>query len=312
MRIFAAIVLWLLAPGLAHATEKLTVLLDWFVNPNHATLIVAQQIGAFTRAGLDVNLVQPADPAMPPRLVAAGHADIAISYQPMLYQQVAKGLPLVRIGALIDKSLETLETLHGYGITKIADLKGKRIGTNEITGVVNVPEIATMLATAHLTLADVTLVNVGTALTTSLLTHQVDAVGVDRNFEHFELIEKGASPIGFDYQDYGVPEFDDLIIEVNRASLSDPRFPRFLSALREGATYLKAHPDQAWQLFIQAYPDLDNALNRAAWNFSIPYFAADPAELDQAKYERFQNYLIQVGVLKAALPIASYAVRVQP
>jgi len=302
----------MLLAGPAHASDKLTILLDWFVNPNHATLIVAQQIGAFARAGLEVTQVQPADPVMPPRLVAAGHGDIAINYQPALYQQVAQGLPLVRIGVLIDKSLETLETRKGFGITTIADLKGKRIGYNEVIGVVTVPEIATMLSTAHLTLADITLVNVGTALTTSLLTHQVDAVGVDRNFEHFELIEKGAEPIGFECQDYGVPEFDEIIIEVNRGSIGDPRFPRFLAALREGATYLKAHPEKAWQLFIQAYPDLDNPLNRAAWDFSIPYFAADPAAFDQAKYERFQAYLLKVGVLESALPTSDYAVQLKP
>ncbi len=295
----------------ALAADKLTVLLDWFVNPNHGSLIVAQQIGAFSRAGLDVEFVQPADPAMPPRLVAAGHGDIAINYQPMLYQQVMQGLPLVRIGALIDRSLETLETLKGTGITRIADLKGKRIGYNEITGVVGVPELGTILATAKLTLADITLVNVGSALSTSLLTHRVDAVGVDRNFEHFELIDKGASPVGFDYEDYGVPQFDDLIIEVNRASLGDSRFPRFLAALKEGATFLKAHPEEGWRLFLKAYPDLDNKLNRDAWNFTIPYFAADPAYLDVPKYERFQAYLVQIGLLKSPQPISRFAVQVQ-
>ncbi len=293
----------------AAAAEKLTVLLDWFVNPNHGSLIVAQQIGAFARQGLDVEFVQPADPSMPPRLVAAGHGDIAINYQPMLYQQVTQGLPLVRIGALIDKSLETLETLQGYGIKSIADLKGKRIGYNEITGVVTVPELGTLLATANLTLADITLVNIGSALTTSLLTHRVDAVPVDRNFEHFELIEKGASPIGFDFENYGVPQFDDLIIEVNRASLNDPRFPRFLAALKEGATFLKAHPEEGWRLFLKAYPDLDNKLNRDAWDFTVPYFAADPAALDISKYKRFQDYLVKLGLLKTALPISHFAVQ---
>ncbi len=295
----------------AQAADKLTVLLDWFINPNHGSLIVAQQIGAFTRAGLEVELVQPADPAMPPRLVAAGHADIAISYQPMLYQQVSQGLKLVRIGALIDKSLSTLETLQGSGIRSVADLKGKRVGYNEVTGVVNVPEIGTILATANLTLADITLVNVGTALSTSLLAHRVDAVPVDRNFEHFELIEQGATPFGFDYEAYGVPQFDDLIIEVNRALLHDPRLPRFLAALKEGAVFLKAHPEAAWRLFVQAYPDLDNRLNREAWDFTVPYFAADPGALDEEKYARFQAYLVHIGVLKAALPVSSYAVRLQ-
>lgn len=295
----------------AEAADKLTVLLDWFVNPNHGSLIVAQQIGAFKRAGLDVTFVQPADPAMPPRLVAAGHGDIAISYQPMLYQQVSQGLPLVRIGALIDRPLATLETLQGYGITRIADLKGKRIGYNEVVGVVGVPEIGTMLATAKLTLADITLVNVGTSLTTSLLTHRVDAVGVDRNFERFELIEKGAVPVGFDYEKYGVPQFEELIIEANRAALGDTRLPRFLAALKEGAVFLKAHPQEGWRMFVQAYPDVDNTLNREAWDFTVPYFAADPGALDEAKYAAFQAYLIQIGLLKTALPMARYAVRLK-
>jgi len=300
---------FLLSCSHALAADKLTVLLDWFVNPNHGSLIVAQQIGAFARAGLEVEIIQPADPSMPPRLVAAGHGDIAINYQPMLYQQVTQGLPLVRIGALIDRSLETLETLQGYGIKTIADLKGKRIGYNEVTGVVTVPELGTLLATAHLSLADITLVNIGSALTTSLLTHRVDAVPVDRNFEHFELIAKGAKPIGFNFENYGVTQFDDLIIEVNRASLGDPRFPRFLAALKEGAAFLKAHPEEGWRLFLKAYPDLDNKLNRDAWDFTVPYFAADPAALDVPKYERFQDYLVNIGLLKTALPISRFAVQ---
>lgn len=146
----------------AMAAEKLTVLLDWFVNPNHGPLIVAREIGAYERAGLEVEFVPPADPTMPPRLVAAGHGDIAIDYQPQFYQHVVKGLPLMRIGVLLDKTLQTLMTLDGYGVTKIADLKGKRIGYNEVGGAVNLAEISCILASANLTMDDVTLVNVGT------------------------------------------------------------------------------------------------------------------------------------------------------
>jgi putative hydroxymethylpyrimidine transport system substrate-binding protein len=80
---FVGVVAGSLAP--ACAAEHLTVLLGWFVNPNHGPLIVAQAIGAFAREGLDVEFVQPADPSMPPRLIAAGQGDIAIDYQPQLY-----------------------------------------------------------------------------------------------------------------------------------------------------------------------------------------------------------------------------------
>ena len=304
-----AVALTSAAPALA--ADKLTVLLDWFVNPNHGPLIVAQEIGAYQRAGLDVQFIQPADPTMPPRLVAARHGDIALDYQPQFYLQVINGLPLMRIGVLIDKPLQTLTTLKGDGITRIADLKGKRIGYNEVGGVINLAEISCMLATAHLTMNDVTLVNVGTALSTSLLIHRVDAVGVDRNFETFELMDKGAQPIGFDYEKFGVPPSEDLIMVVNKTTVNDPRYPRFLAAVKEGSAYIAAHPQAAWNLFIRAYPSLNNKLNYNAWMFSLPYFAADPAGLNRAEYVRYGDFLVSKQVIKAAPPLASYAVQLK-
>ena len=73
--------------------QKFTVILDWFVNPDHAPLFTARYIGAFDRAGLDVALVPPTDPDLPPRLLAAGKADAALSYQTQLYLLVDQGLP---------------------------------------------------------------------------------------------------------------------------------------------------------------------------------------------------------------------------
>eukprot|EP01037_Dinobryon_pediforme_P025224 gene25224-27296_t len=97
-RILAAAVLALGLAAPAEAADKLTVLLDWFVNPDHAPLVIAREKGFFRDAGLDVELVAPADPSAPPRLVAAKQADIAISYQPDHQLAVKEGLPLVRFG----------------------------------------------------------------------------------------------------------------------------------------------------------------------------------------------------------------------
>ena len=76
-------------------------MLDWYVNPDHAAIIVAQQKGFFEKNNLEVEIIEPADPSLPPKLVAAGKVDLAINYQPQLYQQVSEGLPLVRVGSLI-------------------------------------------------------------------------------------------------------------------------------------------------------------------------------------------------------------------
>ena len=56
---------------------------------------MAKENGYFADVGLEVEIVAPADPSAPPKLVAAGQADIAISYQPQLHLQIAEGLPLL-------------------------------------------------------------------------------------------------------------------------------------------------------------------------------------------------------------------------
>ena len=112
----------------AVAQQKLTVILDWFLNPDHATLVVADELGFFKEFGLEVALIEPADPNDPPKLVAAGKADLAISYQPQLHLQYSEGLPLSRIGTLVATPLTTLLVLAESPIKSIKDLKGKKIG----------------------------------------------------------------------------------------------------------------------------------------------------------------------------------------
>ena len=59
--------------------KPLIVMLDWFVNPDHAALIVAQEKGFFAAQNVAVELQTPADPNDPPKLVGAGQADLAVA-----------------------------------------------------------------------------------------------------------------------------------------------------------------------------------------------------------------------------------------
>lgn len=74
--------------GPARGAEKLTVLFDWFVNPDHAPLYVALEKGFFKDKGLEVELITLSNPNDPPKLVTADKADIAVSYQHQHQMQV--------------------------------------------------------------------------------------------------------------------------------------------------------------------------------------------------------------------------------
>ena len=301
--------LLLLAPPV-QAGDRITVLLDWFINPDHAPLVVASARGYFAEADLDVELIAPADPNAPPKLVAAGKAEIAISYQPQLYLQVAGGLPLVRIGTLVGTPLNSLVVLADGPVRSIADLKGRKIGYS--VGGFEDALLGAMLAKYGLELGDVVLVNVNFSLSPSLLAGQVDAViGAFRNFELNQMDIAGRPGRAFFPEEEGVPPYDELILVANRASIGDGRLRRFLDALERGVQYLINHPDESWKLFIAANKTLDDDLNRRAWRDTLPRFALRPAALDSARYERFAAFLKQYGLIKDMPALESYAVELR-
>ena len=297
-----------LASGnIVKAADKLTLMLDWFVNPDHAPLIVAKQKGFFKNAGLDVDLIAPADPNSPPKMVAAGKADLAVSYQPQLHVQVSQGLPLIRIGTLVSTPLNSLVVLKNGPIKSIADLKGKKIGFS--VGGFEDALLSAMLQKHGLSLQDITLVNVNFSLSPSIITGRVDAViGAFRNFElnQMDIVKKPGR--AFYPEEEGVPAYDELIIIANKSKLGDSRYRKFLEALEKGTQFLVNHPAESWAAFIGAHENLNDELNKRAWRDTIPRFALRPAALDRTRYDRFARFLKKQGLIKEIRPLMEYAV----
>jgi putative hydroxymethylpyrimidine transport system substrate-binding protein len=294
----------------AQAQEKLTVLLEWFVNPDHAPLVVARELGLFEKAGLEVELLPPADPSIVPRAVASGQAEIGVHYQPNLYLDHAAGVPLVRFGTLVETPLNTLTVLADGPVKDIADLAGKRIGFS-VSGFEDVM-LGRMLAEAGVDKDDVELINVNFALSQSLLAGRVDAtIGGFRNFELTQMRLEGAEGKAFFPEEHGVPAYDELVFVTRPELAGDDRLARFLAAVEGGAIHLTNHPEESWQLFIRAYPDLDDALNRQAWIDTLPRFAKRPAALDRARYARFGAFLAESGLIPAAPQVEEIAVELQ-
>ncbi|MDH3453463.1 MAG: ABC transporter substrate-binding protein [Gammaproteobacteria bacterium] len=296
----------MILPGSA-AGEKLTVMLDWFVNPDHGPLFVAREKGYFAQAGLDVELVAPADPNSPPKFVAAGKADIAISYQPQLHVQVAQGLPLVRIGTLVSTPLNSLVVLADGPVRSLADLKGRKVGFS--VGGFEDALLKAMLAAHGLTLADVTLVNVNFSLSPALIAGQVDAViGAFRNFELNQMDIEGRPGRAFFVEEHGVPAYDELIFVAHKDALHRPALAQFIAAIERAAHYMVNHPAESWELFVKTDQSLDDELNRRAWRDTLPRFALRPAALDTGRYQRMADFLYAQQLITRKLPLRDYAV----
>lgn len=293
------------------AADKVSVMLEWFTNPDQAQLVIAKQKGYFADEGLEVSLEEPADPSMGPKLVAAGKVDMAISYQPQLHMQVDEGMPLLRIGTLIATPLNTLLVKKSGPIKTLADLKGKRIGYS-VAGIEDTL-IAVLLKSAHLQRDDVELVNVNFSLTPALMAGQVDAViGAYRNFELTQMKIAGEPGRPFYIEEHGIPDYDELILEVNNSTRNDPRWPRFMRALTRATRFIVNHPDEAWKDFVASNPqELDTPLNKQAFKDTVRRFALRPSALDNNRYEDFAEFMRQNNLLKNDPPaVSDYAIQV--
>lgn len=282
------------------AAKPLTLILDWFINPDHAAIFVADQQGFFAREGLQVNIIAPSNPDDGPKLVAAGHADLAVSYQPQLIVQVAQGLPLIRIASLISQPLNCLIVKKDGPIHQLADLKGKRIAyTSHVEGTLM---LNGLLEKAHLTMNDVQTINVQYDLTQALLSNRVDAViNVMRNVEPLQM-QFSHQPVKiFPVELAAIPTYDELIIIANKNKLHDPRLIKFLAALNKATLYLVNHPEKSWQLFAINHPALNNALNHQIWQATLPYIAQHPLQFDKQRYQHFADFLYQKKVISKAI-----------
>jgi putative hydroxymethylpyrimidine transport system substrate-binding protein len=289
-----------LAPS---GSKRVTLMLDYFPNADHAGVYAAQAGGHFKQAGLDVQIRQPADPSAPIKQVAAGRVDLAISYEPEVLRARDQGLNVVAVGAIVQKPLTSIISLPEAKIRKPADLRGKTVGTAGID--YQSAYLQTILDAANVPRDKVKERNLGFSLTPALLTGKVDAVlGAFWNYEGTELKLKGKRPRIIRMEQAGVPTYDELVLVANADALPRDRdkIRAFIGALSRGVRDLRANPDKATQGLLDANPDLDPELQRAAVKVTLPLFVAPEGKpfgwQDPAEWDAFGAWMQEKNLLK--------------
>ncbi|MCR4391780.1 MAG: ABC transporter substrate-binding protein [Candidatus Acetothermia bacterium] len=279
------------------------VMLDFYPNPNHVPLYTAQALGLFAAAGVEVDLVPPADPSDPAKLAAARAVDLALTPQINFLIAKGAGLPLVAVGALIDGALGGLLSLREYGVEALSDLRGRRIGyaLEPLEPVL----WRTMLGAVGVSPGEYELVYVGMNTLLALLSHRVDAIGAFRNYELLAVELLGRAPVFFPQEEYGVPDTYELVVVAHPALLQErPGAVRaFLAALAEGISFAREHPDEAFAAFVAAFPDLEGELTRRSFATTLPLYATGASHSDPPRWAAMQDYLIANGLILRAFPL---------
>ena len=263
-------------PGAAAPpTERVDLVLDFFPNADHAGIYAAIGSGEFRKAGVSVRPRTPSDPSAPLKLVAAGRADLAISYEPELLLARAKGAKLVAIGALVQKPLTSLISL-GSGkdaVTEPGELEDKKVGTAGIP--YQAAYLQTIVKKAGIDGARVKSIDLGFNLVPALVSKKVDAVlGMFWNVEGVQLAREDKQPRILRMDQIGVPTYDELVIVAREQDVRTrgPLLRRFMRALARGHQRLRADIGAGVDELVKANPDLDRKLQRAQVKATLPVF----------------------------------------
>ena len=292
--------------------KELDVVLDWYPNALHAFLYVAIEKGYYEEEGLKVNIRFPSNANDAISLVAAGQADIGLYYQQDVIQARAQqDVPVKSIGAVVQGPLNIVLSLKEKGITSAGDMVGKTIGYagTELSEAL----IRSIMQYVGADYSDVTMIDVGFDLMSSMTTGNVDAtIGCLVNHEVPQMEEEGFSVNWFDLDDYGVPTYYEGIFLASDETIANDSetLQAFLRASAKGFADMKADPEAALATLLanqnaENFP-LSETVERKSMGVLIPMMeTADAAFLSQsdACWQENIDWMLEQGLIDAAVPL---------
>ena len=236
--------------GAAAATTQVTLALDWTPNTNHTGIYVAQQLGWFKAAGIDLRIL-PYGSTAPETLIATHKADFGISYQDGVSTARAAGEDLVSVFAITQKTDVTISVRASRtDITSPKDLDGKTYAG--FGAPYEKPLLQKVIQSAG-GKGEFKTVVLNTSAYAALYAGQADFAMPEPTWEGLEAKLEGKPLKDFQLSDYGFPGTYSALIASSDAFLKqNPALAKkFLAVVAKGYTYAVDHPDQAADLLVK-------------------------------------------------------------
>ncbi len=301
--ILIIILLCLVGFGLSHLIkppsnpEQITVALDYTPNTNHTGMYVAQELGYYKQAGLDVNIIQPAEDGAD-AMVGTGSAQFGVGYQDVManYLGSDKPLPVSCVAAILQHNTS------GIMSSKDANIQTPRDLENHVYATWNIPvEQAIVRTVVENDEGDFSKVKLVPYSTTdeiqSLKGGDFQAVWVYegwagqsakvQNYEHNYFAFKDINPV-FDYYTPVIICSDDYL------KTNPEQAKKFIDATKRGYEYAAAHPEEAADILMKAVPELDSKLTHASQAYLSGVYLDENGEwgkIDPARWNAFYSWM---------------------
>lgn len=273
--------------------EKITFVLDWTPNTNHTGLYVAQELGYFEEAGLEVEIVQPPEDGAEV-LVASGKAQFGVSFQDSLAPAFAgdNALPITAVAAVIQHNTSGIISRAGEGMDVPKGMEGHNYAT--WNGSI---ELATLKAVVEADGGDFEKIELIPSKVSdevsALKTKSVDSIWIFYAWAGVKTELEGLETDYFAFADVD-PVFDyytPVIISGNKFLEENPDTAKaFMNALSKGYQYAIENPEEAADILCKAAPELDKELVLASQNYLAEQYQSDASYWGYIDAERWNNF----------------------
>ncbi len=277
--------------------ERVVVALDYTPNTNHTGMYVAKELGYYKQAGLDVDIVQPAEDGAD-AMVATGSAQFGVGYQDVManYLGSEKPLPVSAIAAILQHNTSGIMSSKSSGIARPSDMEGKHYATW------NIPvEQAILNNVIEADGGDFSKVKLVPYNTTdeiqSLKSGDFDAVWV---FEGWAGQNAKIQNYDYNYFSFGDinPVFDYytpvIICSDDYLAQHPEKAKKFIDATKRGYEYAASHPQQAAEILLKAVPELDSKLVGESQKYLSGVYLDKNGEwgkIDPVRWNRFYEWM---------------------
>ena len=226
--------------------------LDWTPNTNHTGFFVAEANGWYADAGVDLQVL-PYSSTTPEALIGAGQAECGISFQDSLTFAAAAGAPIVSVMAILQHTGQEIAVLESSDITRPRDLDGKIYAG---FGYPNEEPTLRSVIKADGGKGDFTTVTLDTAAYEALYAKRADFVITFSAWEGIEAGERGIPLRTFAFNDYGFPDFYQVVLACDRRWLErEPDLAKaFVAATVRGFEFAADQPAQAAAILVAQNP----------------------------------------------------------
>ncbi|MCS5707807.1 ABC transporter substrate-binding protein [Candidatus Berkiella cookevillensis] len=280
-------------------------LLNWYLNPYHAPLVVAQEMGFFEKYGIDLAIIEPTNPSDVTKIIGTGAIKLGLKAMVHCFAARARGYAIQSIATVLDEPPTGLISPLKQRIKHIADIQNKRIG---YVGEFGKIMIDNLVQEAGFPINCYEAIRVGMDATQAILTGHVDAAIGIASFQQIELEAAGMPsylmPID-EMAQLGCCCFCSIQVIAHDSFLQDNHqmIHRFLQALQQGLQVTKKDPEQAWKCLIATKPSLNRPVYQKIFQATHPYFSSDLKNVDR-DWQKVKNYAQRLKITDAQLSLS--------